>query len=74
MSIIGKTIVAEECWSNNESGVICLHYFLISSCGQLFYLMVVDEYDQYERFVKITQERKDAIIADFLLKKVENGE
>ena len=68
-SIIGKTIVAEEQWFNDDCGDLNLHYFLITSEGKIFYLMIIDCYDQYERFVEVTSKEKEEITVNFELKK-----
>ena len=54
--LIGKTIVGEEHWYNDDSDILNLHYFLFSLSGEIYHLLIVDGCDQYEKFVEISVE------------------
>ena len=63
-SLIGQTIVEEECYENDDNGEINRHHFLFTAEGKILHLMIVDEYDQYDSFKLVTEEEKEKMIAD----------
>ena len=64
--LMGKTIVGEEHWYK-DSDKLNLHYFLFSLCGKIYHLLIVDGYDQYDKYVEISLEEKEKLIAENML-------
>ena len=70
-SLIGQTIVTEECYENDDNGaIINRHHFLTTTEGNIWHLMIVDEFDQYDSFKLITEKEKEKVITDWSLAKV----
>ena len=66
-SLIGQTIVKEECYENENHIGLDRHHFLTTAEGHHFHLMNVDEFDQYASFTLVTEEEKKSIISDWPL-------
>jgi hypothetical protein len=68
MTLIGKTIKNEECYSDDYSQ----HNFLTTTDDEIFYLYQEDDYEQYEFFKQISLfEKKDILKQHKLLVKSE---
>lgn len=68
-SLVGKTIATFETYEGNDE-TIQLCYFITTITGEIFYLLIIDEYDQFTSFRKTTQIEKEKTISGFNLVKI----
>lgn len=71
-SIIGKTIATFETYEGSDE-TVQLCYFITTTTGEMFYLLIIDEYDQFTSFKKTFQAEKEETISGFKLKRITNG-
>ncbi len=70
MSIVGKSIASEEKWENDDDE-LNIHHFLTTTTCEIFHLMIINGYDQYNTFKLITLEEKLELISQNNLEKIE---